>query len=108
MSENDAVTLIRSALLVAAQISLPLFAVSLIIGLAVSLFQAVSQMSDVTLVIVPKLFCIGFVFTLTFPWILSTLSEYTTNLIINYWNILSEFPTLGSSFLPLVLSWNRR
>jgi flagellar biosynthetic protein FliQ len=66
----------RQGLEVALMVSLPLLAVSLFLGLAVSVFQAVTQVQEATLTFVPKLFGIGIVMTFMGGWMLTTLVSF--------------------------------
>lgn len=57
-------------------ISSPVLGVVLIVGLLVSLFQAVTQINEATLAFVPKLVAAMIVFALAGPWMLTTLVDY--------------------------------
>lgn len=70
----------RNALTIMLILSLPLLAVSLIIGLVVSLFQAITQIQEVTLTFVPKILGIILVTALLGPWMFQQLIAFTTNL----------------------------
>jgi flagellar biosynthesis protein FliQ len=62
-------------------VSGPTLLVSLLVGLAVSLFQAVTQIQEFTLTFVPKIIAVFICLFLFFPWIVSTLIAFTTNII---------------------------
>lgn len=62
-------------------ISLPILATGLIIGLLISIFQATTQINEMTLSFVPKILGVIAVIVLTMPWMLNMLSDYTTNII---------------------------
>ena len=62
-------------------VSGPVLLVSLVVGLAISLFQAVTQIQELTLTFVPKMLAVFFTLFLLFPWISRVLVTYTTNLI---------------------------
>jgi flagellar biosynthetic protein FliQ len=70
----------RDSILVALTLGAPFFAVSLLIGLVVSLFQAVTQINEMTLSFVPKL--LGMVVILLFlgPWFLQQIARFTVQL----------------------------
>ena len=57
----------------------PLLAVSLVVGLVVSIFQAVTQVNEMTLTFVPKVIAIFGVLILLGPWMLQMLLGYTAN-----------------------------
>ena len=64
-------------------LSLPILGVGLVIGLLVSLFQAVTQIQEGTLVFVPKI--VGVLLSLLFlgPWMMRKMMFYTEQLIVN-------------------------
>ncbi len=57
-------------------VSAPVLGVILVVGLLISLFQAVTQINEATLAFVPKLIAAMAVFALAGPWMLTTLVEY--------------------------------
>ncbi len=80
MTETDVVHLCAQALVLAAKLSAPLLLVSLVVGVVVSLVQAVFQVQDQTLTMVPKLVLGGVVLALTGGWILRTGVDFTAEL----------------------------
>jgi flagellar biosynthetic protein FliQ len=71
----------RDAILTALMIGAPFFAVSLIVGLVVSVFQAMTQINEMTLTFVPKL--LGLVLILLFlgPWILQQSVQFAIRML---------------------------
>jgi len=57
-------------------VSAPILVVVLVVGLLVSIFQAITQIHEATLAFVPKLIAAMLVFALAGPWMLSTLVDY--------------------------------
>jgi len=57
--------------------------VGLIVGVAISLFQAVTQIQEMTLVFVPKIVAVLVVLIAALPWMLSLLMTFTHNLFVN-------------------------
>ena len=76
MDAQMVLTLGREALLMMLMVSAPVLGVMLVVGLAVSLFQAVTQINEATLAFVPKLVAAIAVFAAAGPWMLSMLVEY--------------------------------
>jgi len=76
-----AVDLSREALLLAAKLSLPILLAGLVVGAVISVLQAATQVQEPTLNQVPKMFAIAAVLFLAMPWLLSTLVEYTQELV---------------------------
>lgn len=73
----------RQALETMIVVSAPMLGLSLVVGLLVSLFQAMTQISEATLSFVPKILALFVAMLLFFPWMLSTLITFTTNLLEN-------------------------
>ena len=70
----------RGALELTLMVSAPLFAAALITGLIVSIFQAATQISEMTLSFVPKLVVTFTTLVLAGPWMLTKLTDYITRL----------------------------
>lgn len=66
----------QEALLMLLMVSAPVLGVVLVVGLAISIFQAVTQINEATLAFVPKLIAAMVVFALAGPWMLNLLVEY--------------------------------
>ncbi|MDR0621066.1 MAG: flagellar biosynthesis protein FliQ [Deltaproteobacteria bacterium] len=65
-------------------LSLPMLLVGLAIGLLVSVFQATTQIQEMTLQFIPKIVCITLVLVVTGPWLLDMLLDYTTQILENF------------------------
>jgi flagellar biosynthetic protein FliQ len=76
MTSQYVLTFGREALTLLLMISMPVLGVVLAVGLAVSVFQAVSQVHEATLAFVPKLISAVLVFAIAGPWMLSTLVDF--------------------------------
>ncbi|HEX3018858.1 MAG TPA: flagellar biosynthesis protein FliQ [Chitinispirillaceae bacterium] len=70
----------RNALWITLLISGPLLIVGLLVGLIIGVFQAVTQIHEMTLTFIPKILAMIAVFLLLFPWMLLKLVEYTSEL----------------------------
>lgn len=81
MTEAFVITFTQNALMMALIISAPVLLASLIIGSLVSLFQAATQINEVTLTFIPKLVGIGLVLGLLGSWMAQQLLAYTANLL---------------------------
>ncbi len=78
----------REAMELTLVISLPMMAVGLAVGIALSIFQAATQIQDATLSLVPKLVAMFVALILAFPWIMDKMITYTTNLFLNIPNYI--------------------
>ena len=68
MSPDATVSVLKEAISVLIAVSMPLLLVGLFVGLAVSLFQAATQVQEASLVFVPKLLAVIATFWFTAPW----------------------------------------
>ena len=73
----DAIELSKQALLVTLMVSAPLLAAGLIVGVLVSLLQAVTQIQEMTLTFIPKILAVSATLFLFLPWMLETLVRFT-------------------------------
>jgi len=80
MTADNAINLASQALNIAVDVGGPLLLASLAIGLLVSVFQAVTQIQEQSLSLIPKLVGIAVVIVVLGPWMLDRLIAYTTNL----------------------------
>lgn len=80
MDEAFVMTMGREALMLALLVGAPMLAVSLIVGLVVSLFQAMTQINEMTLTFVPKIVGIGLIILFLGPWMLQQLIMYTVHM----------------------------
>ncbi len=83
MDADLVVNLMMNALELALLISAPMLLFGLVVGLAVSIFQAVTQIQEMTLAFIPKILAIVLSVALFFPWMLQIMLTYTTELITN-------------------------
>ncbi|MEP6729863.1 MAG: flagellar biosynthesis protein FliQ [bacterium] len=81
MNHQLVVDLARTAITTALMVSAPMLIVALLVGITVSVVQAVTQIQEQTLAFVPKLLSVAAVFLLALPWILQTLVKYTAEII---------------------------
>jgi flagellar biosynthetic protein FliQ len=83
MSPDVVTQLARDAIEVTLYLSLPILGIGLIVGLLVSLFQAVTQIQEVTLVFVPKIVVVLVSLLFLSPWMMQKMMHYTEQLILN-------------------------
>ncbi len=76
MTDLDLANLLRDAMLVMLKLGGPPLLVALLVGLVISLLQAITQIHEVTLAFVPKVLAIGLALLLMGPFMLATLSGY--------------------------------
>jgi flagellar biosynthetic protein FliQ len=79
---------LRTALLVAA----PALLVSLVVGLAISVFQVVTSLQDQTIAFVPKILAVMIVVALAFPWMTHILVQFTTHMFTDFNTVVRQLP----------------
>ena len=84
MTESMIVEIGRQTIEVALLVALPMLLVSLVVGLAVSLFQVATSLQDVTLTFVPKILAVGLTLLLASHWILNVLLGFTRQLLSDF------------------------
>jgi len=80
MTPDMVIEIGRQALVVTALLSAPLLISALAVGLLVGMFQAATQIQDMTLSFIPKLIVLVIALGLTGHWMLRLLIDYTRNL----------------------------
>ncbi|MEN0058644.1 MAG: flagellar biosynthesis protein FliQ [Bdellovibrio sp.] len=83
MTEELVIKLGQDALRTTAMLAAPLLISTLVVGLAVSIFQALTQINEATLTFIPKMIVVAVVFVLAGPWMMDVMSSYTINLFEN-------------------------
>lgn len=83
MDQGTIVDLAQNALKVVIYVSAPMLLISLIVGLAISIFQATTQIQEQTLTFVPKILAVFASIAIFGSWMLSVLIEFTKNLYMN-------------------------
>jgi flagellar biosynthesis protein FliQ len=81
MNPEFAVELLKTVILQAVLLAAPFLGVAMVVGLVVSLFQAVTSINEPTLSFVPKALCVLGLLLLLAPWMIRQLIEFTTAII---------------------------
>lgn len=81
MNANDVIDVAREAVIVMLKIGAPVLLLALLVGLLISLFQALTQMQEMTLTFVPKAFVIVLSLLLFMPFMLNVLTAFTEGLM---------------------------
>lgn len=81
MTPDTVIEIGRQAIMVTVLLAAPLLLAALAAGLIIGMFQAATQIQDMTLSFIPKLIILIVVLGLTGPWMLRTLVDYTRELI---------------------------
>jgi len=83
MQEEFVLTLGQKMLEVVTMLAAPLLIPALVIGLLVGMFQAATQINEMTLSFIPKLAIVGIALVVAGPWMLDTLISFTRELYQN-------------------------
>ena len=83
MNPQSVLTVGQEALMLLLMVSSPILGAVLVVGLLISLVQAVTQINEATLSFVPKLIAAVVVLTVAGPWMLTTMVEYLRRTIRN-------------------------
>jgi flagellar biosynthetic protein FliQ len=81
MAPQDAIDLAREALWTALLIGSPVLLAGMVIALVVGLLQALTQVQEQTVAFVPKIVAMILALSLTLPWLISRMVQYSTDLI---------------------------
>jgi flagellar biosynthetic protein FliQ len=80
MTDSEVVAIGLQAMIVSAKLCAPVLLTALAIGFAISLFQSVTQIQEVTLSFVPKMIGVGIALLVTGNWMLGTMVAFTEQL----------------------------
>jgi flagellar biosynthetic protein FliQ len=78
MTSGFVISFFQEALTLAGLLSMPSLMLALVVGLIVAIFQAVTQINEQTLALIPKIVTIIAVLMITGPWMLGQLMAFTT------------------------------
>ncbi|WP_020588221.1 flagellar biosynthesis protein FliQ [Desulfobacter curvatus] len=83
MTPEFVIAFAKQAIILTILLSMPMLGLGLIAGLAISVFQAVTQIQEMTLTFVPKILAVFIGLLFAAPWMMEKLMEFTTNIITN-------------------------
>lgn len=83
MNETVFFELAQRSLALMAMIGAPVLGTSLLVGLSISIFQAVTQINEATLTFIPKIVATGLVLFLLGPWMVGTILDFMRALLID-------------------------
>lgn len=80
MESLEVIEIIREGIYVLIIVAAPLMIVALVVGLAISLLQALTQLQEATLTFVPKVLAMLITLVITLPFMIETLSDFAMKL----------------------------
>jgi flagellar biosynthetic protein FliQ len=87
MNEVDVINIARQAIYVTLKIGAPIMLLTLVIGLIVSVFQALTQIQEQTLTFIPKIIATFLAILFMLPFMITTLTTFTHLLVDRIINI---------------------
>ncbi len=82
MTALEAINLGQDAVYLTMLLSAPLLTVGLLVGLAIAIFQATTQIQEMTLTFVPKIVAVMFAMLFFASWMMIKLTDYTHDLLV--------------------------
>ena len=83
MTPEFVIEFAKQAILLTIYLSLPMLGLGLIAGLIISVFQAVTQIQEMTLTFVPKIIAVFLGLLFAAPWMLEELVSFTSKILVN-------------------------
>lgn len=80
MTPQMVVAIGREALSVTIMVAAPMLVFGLVIGLIISIFQAVTQINEMTLTFVPKILAVALALLVFLPWMINMLTDFTRHM----------------------------
>ncbi|MEP0827220.1 MAG: flagellar biosynthesis protein FliQ [bacterium] len=80
MTPDMVVSLAREALIVMLLVSAPMLLSGLLVGLIISILQAITQVHEMTLTFIPKIIAVALSLLIFLPWIISKMVDFTNHL----------------------------
>ena len=87
MTPDQAVQIAREAMIITLLLAAPMLGFGLLVGLVVSIFQAVTQINEMTLTFIPKIIAVAAALAIFMPWLIRTLVDFTTDLFTSLPNL---------------------
>jgi len=81
MTPESALDIFRQALFTALLLASPMLGVGLVVGLSISVFQAVTSIQEMTLTFIPKMIAVILAIIIALPWMLRLMVGYTGSLL---------------------------
>jgi flagellar biosynthetic protein FliQ len=80
MTQDSVTSLMVDMMGITIKVAMPMLLAALIVGLLISVFQAVTQIQEQTLSFIPKIVALVVVLIVAGPWMLTSITDWTTNL----------------------------
>jgi flagellar biosynthetic protein FliQ len=87
MTPQYVITVGREAIYIMLLVSGPMLLAGLVVGIGISILQAVTQIHEVTLTFIPKIIAVTGALILTLPWIMQLVIDFMTRLLMDIPNL---------------------
>ncbi len=81
MSETEVLDIARDGMMVMLLVAAPMLLVGLVVGLAISIFQTLTHIQEMTLTFIPKIVAVFGAMVIFLPWMLRELTEFTQRIM---------------------------
>ena len=81
MTDSTVIEIMHRALLLAAMVSAPVLVTGLVVGIVVSVFQAATQIHEMSLTFIPKMIAVAVAIVVCGPWMLTQTITFTSGLL---------------------------
>jgi len=82
MTPQYVLALGREAIMMTLMVSAPMLGFGLVVGLLISILQAVTQIHEMTLTFIPKIVAVAAALLIFLPWMINMLVDFTTRLLV--------------------------
>jgi flagellar biosynthetic protein FliQ len=83
MTPQYVLALGREAIMMTLMVSAPMLAFGLVVGLLISILQAVTQIHEMTLTFIPKIVAVAAAMLIFLPWMINLIVDFTTRLLVS-------------------------
>ena len=80
MTQELVITIGRDALLLILMVSSPMLGFGLLVGVTIAIFQAVTQINEITITFVPKIVAVALALLLFLPWIINSVVDFANRI----------------------------
>lgn len=80
MTAQMVVEIGREALMVTLLVASPLLLFALVVGVVISIFQAITQIQEMTLTFIPKIFAVALALLIFLPWMINMLNDFAVSM----------------------------
>ncbi len=84
MTPEFVISFARQSIELALLIAMPMLLIGLVVGLTVSIFQAATQIQEMTLSFIPKIVSIFLALLIAFPWIMDKIVSFTRDIFLHF------------------------